>query len=165
MARRALFKKKSFTSPAGPSTSDHLVPVASAPRPKQSYGGTIQGLSILDGLLYAPSGIYTQVHDSQGPHVEKAQTSVDSDPFINSYAAKAPVPVNKKERQSEKWAELIPILIGPYMSLFKKTISLSQLDLVRSSPLCQGCDKGHNLKVTCVFLDRMSHLFSILTIQ
>ncbi|KDR66151.1 hypothetical protein GALMADRAFT_44200, partial [Galerina marginata CBS 339.88] len=65
----------------------------------------------------------------------------------------------KRQKQWQKWSQvIIPMMLGPYVTLLQETQSLRNMSVVRSRVLCDGCDHGSLLEVSSIYFDSIKKI-------
>lgn len=121
---------------------------------RKSYGSG-ELVSHPKGNLYTPEGHFVQpVNPHQQVDTFQPLSGATTSEFNSSHENAQML--GKKEKQFLKWeGDILPTLMEPYFKLLHETDSLRNMEQVRHTHGCPGCDFGKALKVTLVFFESL----------
>ncbi len=91
----------------------------------------------------------SKIYAFQGTEDSDANNSSDPD----SAKAKA-VRASKSQKQWTVWThDIIPQLLQPYMILMQETASLRNVDNIKETNRCMGCENGRQISIQCIFFN------------
>ena len=129
----------------------------------------------LETPIYAPGGIFYQVPPLLKPPQANSQNN-----DMHEGSGSSAVPANpgveieevsdnsngitqgqfKREQQWQRWNNIIPEMLEPYVSLLRETSSLRNMSSAHNRKLCTGCANYKSSEVLCVYFDSKSSFSS-----
>lgn len=150
---------------SSPPPSSDLAPVHDLEPKRRPYG--TKGLTLgPQALLYAPGGPFTQPTDPGHDDYHLTQDVIprqwlDDDMEMGDIFDIQPDDgkrQGRKEKQWNKWQELIPEMLGPYLHLLEETKSLRNRPTLADT--CSGCKEGSKLEVICIYFESKTNNIS-----
>ncbi|KAH9485338.1 hypothetical protein JR316_0002246 [Psilocybe cubensis] len=159
------FRRVRNQPPSSPPPVGHFLPLAEVLPLRHPYGTATQGLALEpQGLLYGPSGIFSQplgVTDIAIPQQPGFVNDMNMGDLIevDELHSVDPERAAKNQRLWQMWNEvMIPRLMKPYLNTYRETSGMRAPNRVRYNVGCQGCSNGGLLKVSCIFFENLSVL-------
>ncbi len=110
-----------------------------------------------EGVFVQPDNLTDQFTTENMSKLYAFQGTEDSDANnssdLDSDEAKA-VRASKSKKQWTVWTHnIIPQLLQPYMILMQETASLRNVDNIKETNRCMGCEKGRQISIQCIFFN------------